>query len=876
MPFTKNLLQSLLIILLKEHFKLTMFTRTAKLFFFFIFFYITSNAYAAETRLLKFENNFNLILQKNITAPLVAMQLWVPHGSTSETDREAGVAHFLEHLTFRSKDIAKRIESLGGDINAYTSFDKTVYHLTLPKQYWEEGLNVLHDILLNTNFDEKSFNDEKKVILEEMKRGQDSPQRVLYNLFFKTSLKTHPARRPVIGYEKTITEITRKEVYDFYKRFYTPSTSFLVVVGDIDSNVIEKAKILFGKEKSIDYPDNKFYEEDRKFSLAVESMSVNSCYLMLGLPTPDIKDPDIPIIDVISFIYGESANSILKEKLKEEKQIVNYVYSYQLSLKEMGFFIVQANLACDKTDEVVDELSKLIYAEDINYSEEMLKRVLVSYKSNYLFSKESFSEAATDLGSSFFYYQDPEFSKKYIEVIKNVSLKDLERVRNKIFKADRATVVMITPDSFKKKAAHILDTKMTDFAKPVNALKVYKLKNGINLYINKNTNTPTFAFAVISIAGNRIEDQSTAGLTNFTISCLLRGTKKHSYKEIQEQIELLGGTISGYSTKNISGMKGRFLSENFSETINLLGDILNNFAPPQEEIEKTKKLVISDIRKKSENPTKLLKDLYFSNIYSETPLSFPVEGYENTVSKFNKEMILKHFRKIFNPSQLYIVFSGDLPKNASDDIINMLEKLPVSNDIYKPVVTPKPKEKIKNIKGDYNQTHIMIGFPVPGINSPLRPYLHILSGVLSNQSGRLFTKLRDEEGLAYSLGAFLYESSEASLFNLYIGTSPEKAERAKKALLEELTKTLKEDILEEEKKKVEQQIITDFIQNLQKNLDSAALLANNALFFNNPLYYKDFQEQIIKTHSTEIADKLKDFLTPENAIIVSVEGKSKP
>lgn len=852
-----------------------MFTRAGKLFLFFIFFFITTNAFAVETHLLKFENNFSLILQKNVTAPLVAMQLWVPHGSTSETDREAGVAHFLEHLTFRSKDIAKRIESLGGDINAYTSFDKTVYHLTLSKQYWEEGLKVLHDILLNTNFDEKSFNDEKKVILEEMKRGQDSPQRVLYNLFFKTSLKIHPARRPVIGYEKTITEITRNEAYDFYKRFYTPSTSFLVVVGDIDNNLIEKAKILFGKEKSIDYLDNKFYEEDRKFASAVDSMSVNSCYLMLGVPTPDIKAPDIPIIDVISFIYGESANSILKEKLKEEKQIVNYVYSYQLSLKDMGFFIVQANFTCDKTDEVIHELSQLIFAENINYSDEMLKRVLVSYKSNFLFSKESFSEAATDLGASYFYYQDPEFSRKYIDAIKNVSIKDLERVRDKIFNADKATLVMITPDSFKQKAAHIIDKKMANFAKPANEIKAYKLKNGINLYINKNTNTPTFAFEIISIAGNRIEDPSSAGLTNFTISCLLRGTKKYSYKEIEEQIELMGGVISGYSTKNISGIKGKFLSENFLETINLIGDILINFDPPKEEIEKTKKLIISDIRKKTENPTKILKDLYFSNIYSETPLSFPVEGYEDSVSKFSKDMVLKHFRKIFNPSHLYIVFSGDLPRNAYNDIINMLEKLPISENINTPTVNPKPKDKIKNIKGDYNQTHIMIGFPVPGINSPLRPYLHVLSGVLSNQSGRLFTKLRDEEGLAYALGAFLYESLEASLFNLYIGTSPEKAERAKKALLEQLDKTLKEGILEEEKKKVEQQLITGFIHSLQKNYDSAALLANNALHFNDPLYYKEFQEQIIKIHTTEVTEKLKDFLNPENAIIVSVEGKSK-
>lgn len=845
-----------------------------KLFVLFFLLFSFQQAFA-NTTVKSLDNGFKIIFQRDETTPLVAMQLWVMHGSTSETDKEAGVAHFLEHLTFRSKDIARRIEFLGGDINAYTSFDKTVYHLTLPKKQWEEGLKVLQDILFTTKFNEKSFAEEKKVILEEKKRSYDSPQKLVYNLFFETALKNHPAKRPVIGYEETIKEVSLSEVESFYKRFYTPANAFLVVVGDFDDQLINMAGSYFGIEAttSKNYLNQTFVEKHEK-NIAVKSGNVASCYLMLGIPTPDIKDPNVPAIDVLSFIYGESATSLLKERLKEQKQLVNYAYSYQMSMKDMGFFAVHANFSCEKTSNVLSELSNLLFDEKVSFTPEALKKSIISYQSNYLFSRERYSDIATDLGNSYLYYDDPDYSKKYISEIQKVSLSDLESVKKNFLNPSKVTAVMITPKNYQSEAKSALKTVF--LTKTSDQMKQYVLPNGIKLILKQKDNVPTFGFNILSLAGNRIEDKKTAGLSSFTLSCLLRGTTNMGYKDIVAKIEALGGSISGFSTKNLSGIKGKFLSNSFYDAIEILGDILNNFSPSTEEIEKVKKFIIADIRKKKESPSRILKDVFFSTVYPDTPLGFPIEGFEQTVANFDAKAIKTHFRKLFSPDKMVVVFSGNLPDDAYQKISSSLTKLEnKSLATYSTKLAPSLNEKEKSLDTEFNQTHILIGFPVPGIRSEERPYLHLLSYILSNQSGRLFTKLRDQEGLAYALGAFMFESPEGSLFNLYIGTSPEKAERAKQGLLEELEKTFINGITEEERQKAVNQIVTEIIQSLQENVDISSSYANNLLFFNDPLYHQKYQEKLLSIKTVEIIDHLKNYFTREKAITVVIKGKVK-
>ncbi len=847
------------------------------LFFLFLFFSF-SRLFAIDynTDIFELKNGFKVLIQKDNTIPLLVMQLWVKHGSVDEKDNEAGFAHFLEHLTFRSKDIAKRIEDLGGDINAYTSLDRTVYYLTIPSEYMDVGLKVLYDIFQETHFDKKSFEEEKKVVLEEMKRGYDNPQRMLYQKFFETALENHPARRPVIGYEETIKNAKIDEVKHFYKSYYNTASSFLVIIGDFERSLLEKkVEEVFGSVAlSSNIPEKKkFIEKDyNRPKISYKTMNVNSCYIMMGVPAPDIYSPFVPPMDVLSYLFGESPNSLLNIRLKEELQIVNYVYSYQMNLQDLGFFIVQANMSCENVEKTVEELLKILFKERLDIEKEKLKKVIKNYESNYYFSKEKLSDRASDIGSSYHFFRDVDYSKKYIEAINKVDILAIKQVKKKFFNPEKLIFTIVLPEK-EINIAENASKKIENFILQKKEFKSFTLSNGLQVFVNYRKQVPTFGISIVSLAGTRIEDKNTAGLSNFTLSNLLRGTKKHSYREIQERIENIGGSLSGFSTKNLSGIKGKFLSKDFDEAIDIISEILNDFDPPIEEIEKTRRLIIADIKKKKESPNRVLRDLYFKAMFGDTPPGLPTEGLEETLTKFNKEDVMRHFKKIFNPANMVLTLSGDLP----EDIEPLLEKkfgiLKAGETTFCNIRKPNPLKNYVEENHEYNQSHIMIGLPVPGMGSSEHINFQVLTTILSNQSGRLFVNLRDKEGLAYALGAFLYDFPESSLLTLYMGTSPEKTERAIKGMKEELKKLIKEGFDESELEKAKRKIITDQQELIQDNLDYAMTISQNALIYNNPLYHRDFTEKVKKVSKAEISKTLERWIDESRLITVIVHGK---
>ncbi|MDO9349774.1 MAG: pitrilysin family protein, partial [Deltaproteobacteria bacterium] len=192
------------------------------------------------------ENGLKVILEENRTSPVVALQVWVKTGSADERDDEAGMCHFIEHMIFKGTgkrkvgEMAKEVESLGGSINAYTSYDQTVYHITIASRYADIALDILADAVQRSVFDPAELEKEREVILEEIRMGEDDPSRKLFRQTMATAFQRHPYGRPVIGYEKTIRAITRDQMLAFFKRWYTPDRIFFVVAGDFDLQEMEK------------------------------------------------------------------------------------------------------------------------------------------------------------------------------------------------------------------------------------------------------------------------------------------------------------------------------------------------------------------------------------------------------------------------------------------------------------------------------------------------------------------------------------------------------------------------------------------------------------------------------------------------------------
>src|SRR6478609_36225 len=192
------------------------------------------------------DNGLTVVLQENHAAKVVAFQAWVAVGSADEPADLAGIAHVFEHMLFKGTarrgvgQIAQEVEAAGGEINAWTSFDQTVYHLVMASRFFDTGLDILADALQNSSFDPQELERELKVVLEEVKQGEDNPARVATQTLFGTSYLKHPYRLPVIGYTKTVKSFTRERLLDFFHRWYVANNVTLVVVGDFDPQKAKK------------------------------------------------------------------------------------------------------------------------------------------------------------------------------------------------------------------------------------------------------------------------------------------------------------------------------------------------------------------------------------------------------------------------------------------------------------------------------------------------------------------------------------------------------------------------------------------------------------------------------------------------------------
>ncbi len=199
------------------------------------------------------DNGLTVLLQENRAARVVAMQAWVDAGSADETDAESGLAHLHEHMLFKGTarrgvgEIARAVEAAGGDINAWTSFDQTVYHLVMASRDLNVGLDILADALMHSAFDAEELAREQEVVLEEIKRTYDSPGRRASRAMFDLAFTTHPYKKPVIGTEETVRGFSRADVVAFYRKHYRPENVTLVCVGDLDPDkTLAEITRLFG------------------------------------------------------------------------------------------------------------------------------------------------------------------------------------------------------------------------------------------------------------------------------------------------------------------------------------------------------------------------------------------------------------------------------------------------------------------------------------------------------------------------------------------------------------------------------------------------------------------------------------------------------
>ena len=430
-----------------------------------------------EVEVYERENGHTIVLAHK-EGVLANVSTWVKTGSINETDLNNGISHFLEHLMFKGThkhkagEFDKTLEAKGAIVNAATWKDYTFYYVTLPAGQNCEDLKLaieLHaDMMLDPVIPEEEIgapfdlNDtkvtdkrERHVVIEEIRMRKDQSWTKVYNACNFNMYTNHPYKRDVIGTPEIISKLTRDDIMDYYRTFYTPKNMTTIVVGDFNhEEILKKVETEFdfkGRENSPVRVNNL----DKPVSKRVEETShIKTSYAMFGWLGPKASDLKQTIcLDLISIIFGDGTSSRLYQNLieKSSEPVFNMISSEHYQFKDGNNFFVQANFKPDKKDEALqlikDELKKLL---DEKITEKELQKAKKKTKTRFAYSAETVSEIGETIGYYTTVCGDLKLIEEYLNDLEKITVEDLENAVRKYLPLENAVISTLVPEDCTK------------------------------------------------------------------------------------------------------------------------------------------------------------------------------------------------------------------------------------------------------------------------------------------------------------------------------------------------------------------------------------------------------------------------------------------
>lgn len=739
------------------------------------------------------ENGMTVILQENHRAPVVTMQAWVKAGAITEQEFSgSGISHFVEHMLFKGTDrrgvgqIGLEVKEAGGRTNAYTGSDRTVYYVTFHSDHFDNVLDIMADVLMRSKLDPDEIERERNVILKEIKMNRDDPFRRLYHMANKTAYAVHPYRNPVIGYESLFRKLTRDDLLTYYKRFYVPNNIIFVTVGNFDADeALPKIRAAFrdferGSLSPAVVPEEPPQRSPRR---RAEKFRVAVAQSMMGFHGPGFYSEDMYAMDVLAIILGGGDTSRLYRELRE-KGLVYDIRAWSATPRDPGMFWIFSTFEPENRDVVEQEVWKQIErlkSEEIPSEE--LDTARAKALSAYIFSRESVEGQARSLASGEFDAHDINFDEQYVESIKDVTPRDIQHAVRKYFASENFVMATLLPETAQRREGPLV----TEQTASTSEIEKFVLPNGLTVLLRSDPETETAAVRLFLMGGSRAESKANAGITNLMSKSMLKGTDSRTAEEIALAIESRGGKIRSFAGHNSLGFELDMLSRDLETGLAVLGDVVVNPSFPGKEVDREKAAVIAEIKSVDDkifpSAVQLLRETMFPN----HPYGCMAEGKTEVVQALSTHDLAEFHSQNVVASRAVLAIFGDIDKSAARSLAQRyFGNLKRGKELETANSSGPFREKTASAhkEMDKEQLAVLIGFPGIAVNDPDRYPLEVLTNLLNSQGGMLFQRLRDERGLAYSVGAFNILGVDPGALVFYIITVPQNREEAINGLLE--------------------------------------------------------------------------------------------
>jgi zinc protease len=753
-------------------------------------------ALPAGVTLTTLDNGLTIIVREDRSAPVVSAQAWAMAGSIHEGDRVgAGLSHVLEHMLFKGTTtrpgsrIDQEVQEAGGYMNAYTSFDRTVYHIDLPSTGARTAIDILCDIMQNASLPADELAKELDVIRREMDMNQDDPPRRAGRRLFETAYTRSPYRYTVIGYPDVFNELKTENITGYYREKYVPNNVFFVVVGDVKhAEVVDQIKTAYAKSKSKPLPPAVLPEEPPQTAPReiIEEAAIELGHFHFGWHIPDIRNPDIPALDVLAVLLGAGRSSRLFVEVREKQELVNSADAWTYNPGNPGLFGMSAVVDADKfakaRDAMLKEVEKL-KSKPVSKAE--LSKAVKQYISATLATRKTMQGQAQDLGGNWLATGDLNFSERYLAAVKRLKPADLQRVARKYLTTENRTLYALLPNGAAPKQ-QVTAEKATE-----NAIQKFDLPNGLRLLVKEDHRLPFVEFRAVFQGGVLAETPANNGISQLLTKMLLQGTKKRSAEKIASEIESVGGSIDTYGGNNSFGVNLEVLSSDFAKGLEVFTDVILNPAFPANALEREKQIQIAGIRARKDDLLRSATVAMRRTLFGDSGYGLDSLGSEESVAGVKVADLKAMHSRLASSNNCVIAIYGDVKTSAVKSAVakafaNWKSAPPIADSRHKTPGSGLTTVKRVTETRDKKQAVIVMGFRGSTLKAEDRYAMELLSEACSDLGSRLFLRVREKLGLAYYVGAQNFPGLTPGYFAFYAGTEPEKVDQVEKEFFAEV------------------------------------------------------------------------------------------
>ena len=740
----------------------------------------------------KLKNGLTVLLHQDNSTPIAAVNLWYHVGSKNEAPGRTGFAHLFEHMMFQGSknyvDGWRAVDELGGNVNGTTNEDRTYYFEAVPSNFLERTLYMEADRLGNLldAMDQAKLDNQRDVVKNERRfRVDNVPYGTMSERIGDIMYpEGHPYHWSVIGSMTDLSAASLDDVKSFFRQYYVPNNTVLVVSGDFDEKQargwIEK---YFGVIKS-GAPINRPSPAQPQLSTVIRKTYEDPFAQLsrIALVWPGVRSyaTDEAALDVLANVLSSGRGSRLQSNLVYEKKLAQQVSASDGTNEVGGLFQIGAVAGFGKS---LDDIEK-----EVNIEVERIKkdgpttdeisRAVSGREAQAIYGLQTVLGKGGRIADYAGYLNKPNYFQDDIDRYGKVTAADVKRVANQYLGANRLVMSYVpakTPpppaqadkpastESKKKDDALIAkQDAMLPKAGPdpkftLPALEKTKLSNGLNVWVVRKAALPIVSMNLVINAGGMLESADKSGIASITASMLNQGTKTRSATDISNSLQSIGTQIGAGASWDNSSVSMQTLTKSLDKSLDFYADIVTNPAFPNTEFESFKGRVMNSFRQRKATPAAVAGVVYDKVLYGDQAYGRQLTGDEKTVKAMTRDDLLSFYEANYRPNNSTLIVVGDV---QTADIKARLEKAfanwkageirPASMGEQR--MAAKPAIYLVDKPGAA-QSSINIGTVGADRSSPDYYALQVMNSILGGGgTARIYMNLREDKG--YTYGAF--------------------------------------------------------------------------------------------------------------------------